>query len=1181
MLIVKPHHIIAIGASAGGTEEINSFFDHTPLDGVSYIIIQHLSPDFKSRMVELLARHSKLIVEQAENGMVVKCNQVYLIPSDKYMTIRKGTLYLTDKENIKGPHLTINKFFSSLAADFGKNAIGIVLSGLGLDGTEGIKAIKKAGGIVIARDPENTEFGSMPSHAIATGMVDFVLEPALMPGAIEEYVKHEGELIPDDRDDEKNLEGIIELIKSVSPLDFTDYKQPTILRRTKRRASYGNFTSLANYLKFLMVAPHEVEALSKEFLISVTSFFRDPEAFDLIETQVLPDIIKHLSPDEELKMWVTGCATGEEAYSMAILIDEQLTGRLEDTVVKIFATDIDSTALIYAGRGVYNSGIVKTVSPERLEKYFIKEGDTYRVIPAIRKMLIFAQHDLVKNPPYCNMHLISCRNLLIYMAPVLQKKIFTMLLFGLKRDGYLFLGSSENPIPIIKNLEVVNKKWKIYKNLETKRGISFDAFSLPELLDTKRTPSRFTQESLSKNTNTVAEAMQESLAGNLGYFAVCIDENYHVIKSYGNAAKYLLQKHFTSNLQLLLPKPLAVAFSTLSKKAIKTNEPATRRGIKIKQGKHVTSISLSVSPLTVKGEANLLIVTFSEDKKAGALQKDSPFDEKIYLDQYVVSLEEEIKELKDKLNSSKEKLNAYSENIQSFNEELISANEEMQSTNEEMQSVNEELHTINSDYQLKNKELVEINDDLNNYFRSNVNGQLFIDDDLLLMKFSPGTVKQINLLESDIGRPLSNISTNIKFETIIDDIKKVLAEGAVITKEIETTNGKWYQIMTMPYVQQADQKRNGAIITFNDITELKSIQQELDISNKMLNLAIDAASMGVASINIQTREFVPTRRLKELFSFNADEQMSYEAAIKQIESAYRSVVKKAIRATIKEGGKCDVEFPITGFHDKKLRWIKGVGNLSYDNDGNPGYFTGVLQDITIHKQDELRKNDFIGMVSHELRTPLTSIQAYVQMLAARAKKGDDEFSLNALNKANIQVKKMITLINGFLNLSSFEAGKIYLNEQTFDMNGLVDEIAEDFQLTTSSHNIRVSPGLTVSVHGDRDKIGQVITNLINNAIKYSPNGKTITLSCIESDALVKVCVADEGMGVSRLDQERLFDRYFRIENSQTQNIAGFGLGLYLSAEIIRHHKGNIWVESEIGKGASFYFSLPVAALVTN
>lgn len=835
MLAAEPHHIIAIGASAGGMDEINSFFDHTPLDGVSYVIIQHLSSDFKSRMLELLGKHSKLVVKEAENEMHVISNEVYLIPNDKFMTIRGGILYLTDKESLKGPHLTINSFFNSLAADFGEKAIGVVLSGLGSDGTDGVRAIKKAGGMVMARNPATSGFGSMPSSAIATGMVDFVLEPELMPAAIEDYVKNEGELLTDNENDEQNLKAIIELIKERSPLDFSDYKQNTILRRTKRRASYGNFTTLTSYLTFLKESPEEVEALSKDFLISVTSFFRDPAAFEFIETNVLPEILKKLAPGEELKLWVAGCATGEEVYTMAILICEQLPEKYATTVVKIFATDIDSAALAHAGKGLYNQSIEKDVSPGRLEKHFTKEGDAYRVKPDIRRMVIFAQHDLVKNPPYCNMHLISCRNLLIYMTPVLQKKIFTMLLFGLKMDGYLFLGSSENPMPILKNLEVIQKKWKIYRNLETKRGISFDAFSLPDLLDIKRTPARLSSTETVKSTNpALAEAMNHGLAEDLDCLSLCITETYQVIQSYGNTAKFLLQKHFTSDLTSLLPKPLAVAFNTLTKRAIKTNSRAEATGITVKQGKKVFKVSLSVSPLEVRGDQKLFRVTFREDHAGGSVRQDSAFDEKLYLDQYTKNLEEEVRELKEKLNTSYERLDASNENMQSFNEELISANEEMQSTNEEMQSVNEELHTISADYQLKNKELLEINDDLNNYFRSNINGQLFINNELLLMRFSPGAVKQINLLETDIGRPLSNISTNIKLETIIEDIKRVLREGVIITKEIETNNGKWYQIMTMPYVQQADNKNNGAIITFNDISELKRTQSELDQRNKSL-----------------------------------------------------------------------------------------------------------------------------------------------------------------------------------------------------------------------------------------------------------------------------------------------------------------------------------------------------------
>lgn len=1177
MLAVEPHHIIAIGASAGGMEEINSFFDHTPLDGVSYIIIQHLSSDFKSRMVELLARHSKLLVREAEDGMTVCSNEVYLIPHNKFMTIRDCVLHLTDKANIKGPHLTINTFFNSLAADSGKKTIGVILSGLGSDGTDGVKNIKKAGGMVIARNPATSAFPSMPSNAIATGVVDFILEPALMPAAIEDYIKNFGILFNDSQDDEQSLLAIIELIKERSPLDFTEYKQTTILRRTKRRAAYANFSSLANYLSFLKVTPEETDALAKEFLISVTSFFRDKEAFDLIEDEVLPDIFKKLTPGEELKIWVAGCATGEEVYSMAILVAERLNGAFENTVVKIFATDVDSAALSYGAKGVYPSAVTKNIPAERLEKYFSKEGEAYRVSPALRKMVIFAQHDLVKNPPYCNMHFISCRNLLIYMTSVLQKKIFAMLLFGLRKDGYLFLGSSENPMPILKNLEVVDKKWKIYRNLEAKREITFDAFSLPALLDIKNTPARYTQENNVKNTNpALAEAMNTRLASELGYFAVCINENNQVLKSYGDTAKYLLQKHFTLNLTDLLPRPLAIAFNTLRLKATQTGETVSVGGIRIKQGREIFDVGLSVSPLEVRGEQKLFMVIFREDNPVSSPKGKEPvlFDEKIYMDQYTANLEEELKELKAQLQSSHERLDAVNENMQSFNEELISANEEMQSTNEEMQSVNEELHTINTDYQLKNKELIEINDDLNNYFRSNINGQLFIDNDMLLMKFSPGTVKQINLQESDIGRPLSNISTNIKFETIRDDIMQVLSTGTVITKEIETNDGKWYQVMTMPYIQRADNKRNGAIITFNDISELKRIQRDLDLSNKMLGMAVGSAEMVTWSINVNTREFISSPRLKEIFGFYKDEEMSFDAAIAQIENGYRAMVTDAVEENITGGVKYDVEYPLRGYHDGELRWVRAVGNVSPDHENKPGFFTGVANDITVHKQDEIRKNDFIAMVSHELKSPITTLQASIQLVMGRKKNIKDNKSVLFLEKANHQIKKMTTLINGFLNVSSFEAGKIYLNEEAFAINTLLEEIVDDVSMTNTNHNIILQPGPLLFINGDRDKIGQVVNNFISNAIKYSPKGTTIELACKNLNDFVQVSIKDEGAGIEPADQPKLFDRFFRVDNAFTKTTAGFGLGLYLSAEIIHKHGGEVWVESEPGKGATFFFSLP-------
>lgn len=1172
----ESNRIIAIGASAGGLDEITSFFDHTPLDGVSYIIIQHLSSDFKSRMAELLSRHSKLEVIEAKHGMIVASNKVYLIPNDKIMVIQDDQLLLTEKEKSATPHLTINTFLNSLALNSRKNAIAIILSGLGSDGTAGIREIKKYGGMVMARNPETTEFGSMPSNAIASGMVDFILEPEAMPRAIEDYIKYEGNLLTDSQEEEKYLRAIIQLINERSPLDFTDYKETTILRRTKRRAAQGNFKSLKGYLTYLKEAPEEIDSLVREYLISVTAFFRDKEAFKIIKDKVLPDILNRLEPTEELKMWVAGCATGEEVYSFAILIAEKLDESPQSRVVKIFATDIDSLALVHAGKGMYGESIEKHVSKARLEKYFTKQGRFYKINALIRKMVIFAQHDLVKNPPYCNMHLISCRNLLIYMTPILQEKIFNMFLFGLKKDGYLFLGSSETPTLIMQSLEVVNKKWRIYKSLETKQASNFDAYTMPNLLEIRYKPIEIRERSSKPFQNVVAEEMHNTVATNLGFVSISVNSNLEILNSYGDLTKYLLPKHFTSNLEELMPRPLAIAFKTTYRQFKKTGETTVVKGIKINSEKKLRIVNLTLSPVG-SHDSGVFLVIFNDDSLQHVAAGDEIiFDESKAIDKYTLTVEEELKELKQKLQSCYEQLDASNENMQSFNEELISANEEMQSTNEEMQSVNEELHTINSDYQLKNKELLEINDDLNNYFRSNQNGQLFIDKELRLMKFSPGTVKQINLLETDIGRPISNITTNVKFETIVDDIQKVLDKGTTISKEIETLDGKWYQVMTMPYIQQSDNRYTGAIVTFNDITSLKGIQQELDNNNKILNMTIAASDIAVWVINMETNEFLPSARLKEMFGFYADDKMTFEDAFAQVLPEHEPMVRKAIAKSMKENGeKYDIEYCVVGFHDKERRWLRGIGNVSKDPETKATIFTGVLHDITARKQDELRKNDFIAMVSHELKSPITSIQAYIQVSIAAAKQINSDQIEKVLNKAVVQTKKMTELINGFLNISSFEAGKIYLSEKTFGIKELIAEAIEEVKILDEHRKIEVIECCDITIRADREKISQVLNNYLTNAIKYSPTGKTIEVLCKEVDNMLQISVHDKGMGIEPQDQQKLFDRYYRIENKNTKGVTGFGLGLYLCSEIIQRHMGKVWVESTVGEGSTFYFCLPL------
>lgn len=867
--IVDQQYIIAIGASSGGLEAISAFFDYTPLDSVSYIIIQHLSADFKSQMAQLLDRHSKLQVVEAIENVDIKSNTVYLIPSSKFMVVKDGRLILSDKKDQPRPHMTIDYFFSSLAKERGNKAIGIILSGTGDDGSQGIQEIKQAGGVVMVQDPATANFKGMPDAAIATGCADLILSPEAMPQIIDDYVR-DGvlELLtdhPSAQISETELAQILALIKGNLPLDFTDYKRPTIIRRIKRRMVALNFSKVEKYHNYLKGNAAEIALLANDFLISVTSFFRDPEAFKIIEEKVIPEIIKK-NHTEVLKIWVAGCATGEEAYSLAILIKEYLNKHPKNTEIKIFASDISKAALDRASKGIYPESIIKTVSKERLQQFFTREGSGYKVKHEIRKMLIFAQHDLTKNPPYCNIDLISCRNLLIYLNVALQQKVFAMLHFGLKEGGYLVLGPSESASVIKDGFTEISGKWNILKSNKTGKAIRFDSFASHHIGEMKTTKIEITPKyNVPVSKTELLDQVSSALLREGAFNGVCTDQNLSVIQSFGNTRPYLKNINFNHNLNDLLPEHLTIVFKAAAHKAMKLDEKVVLDQVNLDKDQ---LINITLSPFAVTGSAEkLLLVLFTES--AALITGNNVIhmgDINEVTREHVISLEQEVAHLKhalavaqEQINSSNENMQSFNEELQSANEEMQSANEEMQSTNEELQSVNEELQTVNKDHQLTIDELTDLNDDLNNYFRSNINGQLFVDRELLLKRYSPGAVKHINIREGDIGRPLSNITTNIKFETLIDDIRTVIHDEEPITREAEATNGKIYQVMTMPYLKKNSKKADGAIISFYDISELKNLLRELDTSNKNLDISnrnLDNSNKSLLRINADLNNFV-------------------------------------------------------------------------------------------------------------------------------------------------------------------------------------------------------------------------------------------------------------------------------------------------------------------------------------
>ncbi len=833
-------YIIAIGTSAGGVEALEAFFDYTFPDGVSCVIIQHLSTVYQSRLAHIISKHSKLEICEAENGMSVEVNKVYVIPHNKYMTIREGALQLTNKLRTVAPHFTIDTFFKSLAAERGHKAIGVILTGIGTDGTLGIKAIHRAGGIILVQDPLTARYRDMPDSAISTGFANQVLAASAMPKAIEGYVVNNAcgfkRLNSENAKQEKagnteetNLKAIFEFIREQMPYDFPGYKPSTIKKRIGRRITCTHTDNLEAYFTYLKHNPDEVELLAQDLLIHVTAFFRDREQLEYLETAIIPAILDNHPSGDILKIWCAGCATGEEAYSLAILIREYLDKTNRQLEIKIFATDSNKKLIGIASQGIYQKSTVKTISDERLKNYFNKEGNNYKVKPELRKMLIFATHDLALNPPYCHMDLISCRNVLISMSPFLQKKILSMLHFGLKQGGYLFLGSSENATLSNHSFAEVNKKWKVYQKTDSWFEKGVYSFSPPVIEDIKNISlPDMKWGKHAQTTLNLTEDINEVVMHATGYAGVCLDNNLTIMQSFGDLSSYLLPKVAEFNLAQLLPRTFWSVFGAAIHRAIKYNERVLLKRMRLKE-ESSQLINVLIEPFVVrKTSQKLIVVLFSEARKVEKEEKQQAiFNHAIHTSEYISHMEAELKEARENLQLVFEKIESFNENSQSFNEELLSANEEMQSANEELQ-------TMNTQYHQKIQELTALNDDFNNYFRSNINRQLFVDKNLLLKKFSPAVFTLINLKDTDLGRPIYNMTTNLKFENLVNDLKQVIATGEIIVRELQDVQERWYQVTTMPYIRQSGSQQDGAIITFHDITRLKHAQQELDLSNESL-----------------------------------------------------------------------------------------------------------------------------------------------------------------------------------------------------------------------------------------------------------------------------------------------------------------------------------------------------------
>jgi two-component system, chemotaxis family, CheB/CheR fusion protein len=822
-------YVVGLGASAGGLEALRDFFAAVPAEsGAAFVVIQHLAPAHRSQMVELLATRTTVPVNQIEDGVMIQPDHIYVIPPGKWVRIFRGRLFLSDPEK-RAPILPIDYFFRSLAEDRGELGIGIALSGTGSDGTLGVRAIKEAGGTVMVQDVESARFSGMPDSAGATGLADYVLPPAEMARELLLFIRHPlvaqmKEAAP--KVGETTMQKIVSVIHEQTGIDFTSYKQSTVARRVQRRIGIAQLANPEDYLEFLEQSPQEAAMLGRDLLINVTKFFRDGEVFDVLRGEILPAILNRAGARKALRIWVSGCATGEEAYSIAILVHELVTARGEKWDVKIFATDVDKVSIEHASRGLYPNSIAADVTPELLARFFVQENGGLQICPEIRKQVVFAQQNILRDPPFTKVDLISCRNLLIYLRADSQKKVMTRLHFALRPGGYLLLGTSEAIGDRQSAFETVNAKMRIFQ----KRGDS-SAFiedvvkGVPTTADSlargRGSTSRERMSQGRKQQEKLWERISARLMAEFGTTCLVLNEKHEILHSFGQPQRFLKVQEGKASLSVLklVPQALSLALSGALRRAKKEQRTVGYSGVPLPGRGRGRTVDLKVEPLAEEsGQTAAMLVFFQEPQAAPTAGTSHPFDPSSESISRIADLEAELERTKGKLQAATEDEETTQQELQAANEELLAGNEELQSSNEELESVNEELTTLNTEYQQKISELIVSNNDLENFLRTSDVATIFLDAALCLRRFTPSVTGVIPLQPHDIGRPLTNFAHPL-IAAIAEDSPRVAASGEASIKTVETVHGVWHLVRITSYRRQGASDC-GLVVTILDVSAL-------------------------------------------------------------------------------------------------------------------------------------------------------------------------------------------------------------------------------------------------------------------------------------------------------------------------------------------------------------------------
>ena len=825
--------IVGIGASAGGLEAFTNLLEHLPPDtGMAFVLVQHLAPAKDSILSELLSKTTPMPVHEVQDGMRVEPNHIYVIPPNALMTVFHGALLLQPRPEPRTQYMPVDSLFRSLADDQAQNAVGIILSGTGSDGSLGIRAIKAEGGIVIAQDEQSAKYNGMPKSAAATGAVDYVLSPEKIAAELTRISRHPF-MAPrialkseaPERAGDADLNRIFQLLRTSTGVDFTYYKHSTILRRVQRRMLLHRLDGLEHYIRYLQENPSEAGILYQDILINVTSFFRDPETFTALKNEVFPRILENRSSDMPIRVWVPGCSTGEEVYSLAICFAEFSGEQHVSYPVQFFASDIDEAAIEKARRGVYPDNILQDVSPERIRRFFMKTDQGYQISKAIREQCVFARQNLIKDPPFSKMDLISCRNLLIYFGPVLQKKAIPILHYALNPSGHLMLGGAESIGEFLELFSLIDKKNRIYSKKTAVTQLRYDR---------DRSPSR--------GTTLVKKKTEEHITGGLDIQketdsiilarysppGLVINEDLDILQFRGNISPYLKPQSGKASLNLMkmAGESFAMELRVLIRQAAGSDNPVRKEGIKVRNNNVISTINIEVVAFKTAGDSRErhFLVIFEDSaaaQRTPARVKDRSQEDQVGpLATELAATKQHLRSVTSEYEASTEELKALNEEVQSSNEELQSINEELETSKEELQSTNEELNTVNDELRSRNEEITQSNNDLLNVLSGVEIPILLIGNKLQIRRFNASAAKALNLIAGDIGRPVSDIRPNINVPDLDQMILAVIDSLTIRTQEIQDRHGRWYAMTIRPY-KTVDNRIDGALLTLEDINGLK------------------------------------------------------------------------------------------------------------------------------------------------------------------------------------------------------------------------------------------------------------------------------------------------------------------------------------------------------------------------